>query len=198
MRCRNRCLLTIVGCALGLTAASGGQEHASSEHTWDYGASRGPGHWGELKPEFAPCKNGHRQSPIDIHNAVKADLPAIEFDYKPSPLTIVDNGHTIGCGDRAVLETVQERLASDSAALWPRHSGKQVRESEKPSLVVERSSMHAMMRWSGVRVRVSMLAGAGLGRASGRCGWLGWRRSLRGCRWRRSGRRQSRPRGPCR
>ena len=95
MRCQNRGLLTIVGCALGLTAASGAQEHASPEQTWEYGASRGPSHGGELKPEFAPCKNGHRQSPIDIHNPLKANLSAIQFDYKPSPLNVVDNGHTI-------------------------------------------------------------------------------------------------------
>jgi carbonic anhydrase len=78
-----------------LTIAAGAQEHASPEHTWDYGVSQGPDHWGELKPEFAPCKNGHHQSPIDISNPQKADLPPIQFDYKPSPLNIVDNGHTI-------------------------------------------------------------------------------------------------------
>jgi carbonic anhydrase len=95
LRCRNHCLLTIAGCALGLTAAGGAQEHARSEHTWDYGASQGPSHWGELKPEFAPCKDGHRQSPIDIRNPQRANLPPIQFNYKPSPLNIVDNGHTI-------------------------------------------------------------------------------------------------------
>jgi carbonic anhydrase len=95
MRYRNHGLLTIGSCTLGLIAAGGLQEHQSPEHTWDYGVSRGPSHWGELKPEFAPCKNGHRQSPIDIHNPQKADLPPIQFDYKPSPLNIVDNGHTI-------------------------------------------------------------------------------------------------------
>jgi carbonic anhydrase len=95
MRSRNHCLLAIVGCAFGLISAGRSQEHANPEHTWDYGASRGPSHWGELKPEFAPCRNGHRQSPIDIRNPQKANLPAIQFDYKPSPLNIVDNGHTI-------------------------------------------------------------------------------------------------------
>lgn len=95
MRRRNRRLLTAVGCTLWLAAAGGAQEHAGSEHIWNYGASQGPSHWGELKPEFAPCKNGHRQSPIDIHNPLKADLPAIQFDYKLSPLNIIDNGHTI-------------------------------------------------------------------------------------------------------
>ena len=94
MRCRNSCLLMIVSCALVL-AVGQAQEHPSPEHTWDYGASRGPSHWGELEPEFAPCKNGHRQSPINIHDALKADLPAIQFDYKSSPLNIIDNGHTI-------------------------------------------------------------------------------------------------------
>ena len=95
MRCGNLCLLTIVSCALGLIAAAGAQEHASSEHTWDYGPSRGPSHWGELKREYAPCKDGHHQSPIDIRNPLKADLPAIQFHYEPSPLNIIDNGHTI-------------------------------------------------------------------------------------------------------
>lgn len=64
-------------------------------HGWDYGKEHGPEHWGDLDPRFAACKAGHRQSPIDIGETVKADLPPIEFDYRPSPLRIVDNGHTV-------------------------------------------------------------------------------------------------------
>lgn len=70
-------------------------EDQKPEHVWSYSGSLGPDHWGDLKLEFEACKNGHRQSPIDIRDARRADLPAIEFDYKPSPLHIVDNGHTI-------------------------------------------------------------------------------------------------------
>ena len=44
---------------------------------------------------FASCKLGQLQSPIDIRGAKAADLPAIKFDYKPSPLKVIDNGHTI-------------------------------------------------------------------------------------------------------
>ena len=95
MGCLKLCLVTIVICMLGSAVEGGSQEHQSPEHTWDYGVSRGPSHWGELEPQFAPCKSGHRQSPIDIRNPKKADLPAIQFDYKPSPLNIIDNGHTI-------------------------------------------------------------------------------------------------------
>jgi carbonic anhydrase len=64
----------------------------AQEHHWDYGKEHGPLHWGE---EFKTCGVGQRQSPIDIVGAEKADLPPLGFDYKPSPLRIVDNGHTI-------------------------------------------------------------------------------------------------------
>jgi carbonic anhydrase len=94
MEIRSRHFLAIAGCALVLAASGAAQEH-HPEHTWDYGNSKGPSHWGELKPEFALCKNGHRQSPIDIRNPQKTDLPPIQFNYKPSPLHIIDNGHTI-------------------------------------------------------------------------------------------------------
>jgi carbonic anhydrase len=75
------------------TLLASGQEHKSGH--WSYDGNEGPSHWGDLNPYFAPCKNGHRQSPIDIRNPQKADLPPIRFDYKPSPLHIIDNGHTI-------------------------------------------------------------------------------------------------------
>lgn len=75
----------------GLTVA---QDH-HPEHSWDYGGSLGPSHWGDLKPEYAMCKNGHHQSPIDIRDPRRAALATIRFEYKPSPLHIIDNGHTI-------------------------------------------------------------------------------------------------------
>jgi carbonic anhydrase len=83
-----------VFCALALLMSTAAQEQ-HPQHIWDYGDALGPNHWGDLKPEFAPCKTGHHQSPIDIRDPQKADLPLIQFDYKPSPLQIIDNGHTI-------------------------------------------------------------------------------------------------------
>jgi carbonic anhydrase len=68
--------------------------HHGPKH-WSYAGETGPTHWGDLNTEFAPCKTGHRQSPIDIGPTQKADLPAIQFDYKDTPLHIIDNGHTI-------------------------------------------------------------------------------------------------------
>ncbi|HET7871963.1 MAG TPA: carbonic anhydrase family protein [Terriglobales bacterium] len=91
---RNQCLGVIIVCILVLARPDVAQEK-HPEHSWDYGERLGPNHWGDLRPEFAPCKTGHHQSPIDIRNPQKAALPAIRFEYKPSPLHIIDNGHTI-------------------------------------------------------------------------------------------------------
>jgi carbonic anhydrase len=88
------CLLVLAILFAGWNHPTPAQEHKAG-HEWGYEGAEGPDHWGDVKPEFAPCKTGHRQSPIDISNPRKADLPVIEFMYKASPLDIVDNGHTV-------------------------------------------------------------------------------------------------------
>jgi carbonic anhydrase len=80
----------IIAVPLGYVAAA----QADEKH-WTYSGHGGPAEWGALSPEFATCKLGRNQSPIDIRGAKAADLPTIKFDYKPSPLKVIDNGHTI-------------------------------------------------------------------------------------------------------
>ena len=82
-------LLTTIG-----TTRAPAQDHGAAHH-WGYDGAEGPSHWGDLESEFALCKNGRQQSPVDIRNSEKTDLPTLQFDYKPSPLHIIDNGHTI-------------------------------------------------------------------------------------------------------
>ena len=77
---------------LALGSASG--VHAGDSH-WTYGKHGGPTEWGKLDQAFSSCEVGKMQSPIDIRKAIAADLPAINFDYKPAPLKVTDNGHTI-------------------------------------------------------------------------------------------------------
>jgi carbonic anhydrase len=93
MRIGHHLLPAVICCTLPLVGLARAQHHP--EHAWDYSDTLGPSHWGDLKPEFATCKTGHRQSPIDIRNPQPVDLPPITFDYKPSTLHIIDNGHTI-------------------------------------------------------------------------------------------------------
>jgi carbonic anhydrase len=65
--------------------------------TWSYSGKTGPQAWAKLEKDYATCATGELQSPIDIPDASarKGDLPPMLFNYKPSPLNIVDNGHTI-------------------------------------------------------------------------------------------------------
>jgi carbonic anhydrase len=43
---------------------------------------RGAGHWGDLDPAYAICESGWEQSPIDIRNTKKANLPPYESKTK--------------------------------------------------------------------------------------------------------------------
>lgn len=61
---------------------------------WAYDGAKGPDHWGDLDPDYAPCKEGKQQSPIDIRSAQKADLPLLRFEYKSGPLHIINNSYT--------------------------------------------------------------------------------------------------------
>lgn len=72
-------------------------EAPAAQHVhWSYtGPKDGVAQWPKLSPEFKQCAQGRRQSPIDIRDGVKLQLDGIKFDYKPSPLRIVDNGHTV-------------------------------------------------------------------------------------------------------
>lgn len=73
-------------------------EPAVVEHReihWSYEGEGSPANWSKLRPDFATCGAGRRQSPIDIRDSIKVDLEPIKFDYKPSHFSVIDNGHTI-------------------------------------------------------------------------------------------------------
>ena len=77
-------------------------------HARSYDGVEGPKQWGDLKSDYATCKLGLRQSPIDIRDAKKASLLPIHFDYKPSALKLINSGHTMDTGPLSV-ETVPSR-----------------------------------------------------------------------------------------
>ena len=62
---------------------------------WTYEGEEGPEHWGSLSPDYAACASGLEQSPIDIPANAPLNAADIVFDYQPSPLTMVNNGHAI-------------------------------------------------------------------------------------------------------
>lgn len=62
---------------------------------WAYSGEGGPDNWGRLKPEYATCANGRRQSPIDIRDGFRVDLETLQFTYRPSQFRVIDDGRTI-------------------------------------------------------------------------------------------------------
>lgn len=62
---------------------------------WGYAGLGAPENWAKLRPEFALCGAGKRQSPIDIRGGIRVDLEPIKFDYRKSHFRIIDSGHTV-------------------------------------------------------------------------------------------------------
>ena len=67
------------------------------EAHWSYHGINGPQAWAMLRPEYAICATGQRQSPINIDESstLRGPAEAIGFDYGASNATIVNTGHTV-------------------------------------------------------------------------------------------------------
>jgi len=89
---RQRALVVLL--ALAYAPLPAVAQQAAAPH-WTYEGEHGPTHWGSLEADFETCKLGKHQSPIDIRGAKAVALPAIQFAYEPSPLKLIDNGHTV-------------------------------------------------------------------------------------------------------
>lgn len=93
----------------------------SSAGEWGYAAEPGrlpPERWGEL-PDGYSCGRGHHQSPIALfttgeHAARRAPIPTLDFKYRPTALSVDDNGRFISvlCDSAGAVS-----LASSDAAL---------------------------------------------------------------------------------
>src|SRR5690349_14266931 len=83
--------VALAGSIIALVAApsaAGEQAH----HHWAYVGAEGPSHWGGM------CSRGKAQSPIEIRSAAATTsdkLSPLQIDYRPGPLHVIDNGHTI-------------------------------------------------------------------------------------------------------
>lgn len=111
--------LAFLMAALALPAILSAQpeEHYKSpwRTPWTYQEA---GHWSELDPLYASCA-GKEQSPIDIRDTRKMNLPALRFEFKSAPLKyVINNGHTIrvdyhdsaGEGDLFIVGTKRYQL----------------------------------------------------------------------------------------
>lgn len=93
---RNEWIAFLMIAAFGAVApiAQEGEHYVSPWRTpWTYEEAD---HWSQLDPLYALCNTGKEQSPIDLRNTQKAQLPALRFEFKSAPLKfVINNGHTI-------------------------------------------------------------------------------------------------------
>jgi carbonic anhydrase len=77
-----------------LLSANCGSSYAAD---WSYDGSTGPKHWGSLEQDFATCKTGKQQTPVNIatQHVQITPLPAIQTFFNPSLGKMINNGHTI-------------------------------------------------------------------------------------------------------
>ena len=90
------CLRKIAGLILILMIALPGSAWAAAKAPhWSYGGADNPTQWGELDNNFELCKTGTKQSPINLEGATQGEPSSLVFNYQDTPLTVVNNGHTI-------------------------------------------------------------------------------------------------------
>lgn len=68
---------------------------AAAAARWGYSGGSAPENWSTLDPAFAACEKGLYQSPIDIQNAIKGQLPPLSLSVTAKKKALVHNGHTI-------------------------------------------------------------------------------------------------------
>jgi carbonic anhydrase len=78
--------------ALEGTAVHG---HSPPDH-WTYTEADGPEHWAMLSPAYTKCETGSHQSPVEIRRPPHGHIPELlVFHYRPTPLRIMNNGHSV-------------------------------------------------------------------------------------------------------
>ncbi|MYD99266.1 MAG: carbonic anhydrase family protein [Gammaproteobacteria bacterium] len=71
------------------------EEPTHEQVAWGYDAESGPAVWGCLSTDYALCALGKHQSPINLVDPTPAAVAALAFNYRPTMLSIENNGHTV-------------------------------------------------------------------------------------------------------
>lgn len=90
-----------------------GPSHAPAH--WGYTGEVNPANWAALSEEYTLCASGTCQSPINVVSAEPNELDNPVFNYRPSAINVVNNGHTIqvncDAGSTMTLEGKTYQLA---------------------------------------------------------------------------------------
>ena len=90
-----------------LMAVSTATVSAETHHAhWSYTGENDAAHWGDLSEDFAVCKTGKQQSPVDFSTtkAVKGKQPA--YRYNVADYKVENNGHTLQATPQGKAQTI--------------------------------------------------------------------------------------------
>jgi len=82
-------LASAIAMALSSTA------YSADVGQWGYEGELAPQNWGTLAEGYAVCDSGKMQSPIDLAETNVVAPVSVSVDWKPSALTMLNNGKTI-------------------------------------------------------------------------------------------------------
>ena len=86
---------TFLAACSACTLAIGSAALASGPVHWAYAGEEGPENWQKLSTDFAECGMGRMQSPIDLGESNSHGFLEVAAHYSATPLTILNNGHTV-------------------------------------------------------------------------------------------------------
>jgi len=99
--------LVLLAAMLTAAAPAFAQDHAG-EHapapatpaaahgpSWSYDGPTGPRYWGRVDPAYATCDTGQQESPIDLSDAITADIGPLDVQWRALPGRVFDTGHAI-------------------------------------------------------------------------------------------------------
>jgi carbonic anhydrase len=73
-----------------------GSAYEQEAPVWSYEGRTGPEYWADLNPDYAICRSGRQQSPIDIVSSRPAERKELSFGYQPiSPIRMVSTRQSI-------------------------------------------------------------------------------------------------------
>jgi len=81
------------GCAC--MVAAGGIARAQQHPQFGYSGASGPLHWGGINDHWSACAAGRNQSPVNLAQAVEAELAPVQLNYTTFGADVINTTHSI-------------------------------------------------------------------------------------------------------
>ena len=90
-----------------LMAVSTATVSAETHHVhWSYTGENDAAHWGDLSEDFAVCKTGKQQSPVDFSTTKTVKGKQLAYRYNIADYKVENNGHTLQAMPQGKAQTI--------------------------------------------------------------------------------------------